>query len=59
VLFRSLAELQKRGVSVTRLTASGRAAFGFAARAAYDKWAAQAGPDLVRAVEAAASAKPQ
>jgi TRAP-type C4-dicarboxylate transport system substrate-binding protein len=55
----ALAELQKRGVSVTRLTSSGRAAFGFAARAAYDKWAAQAGADLVRAAEAAVSAKPQ
>jgi TRAP-type C4-dicarboxylate transport system substrate-binding protein len=52
----ALAELQKRGVSVTRLTSSGRAAFGFAARAAYDKWAAQAGADLVRSAEAAVPA---
>ena len=55
----ALAELRKRGVSVTRLTASGRAAFGFAARSAYDKWAAVAGADLVRAAEAAVSATPQ
>jgi TRAP-type C4-dicarboxylate transport system substrate-binding protein len=54
----ALAELRKRGVSVTRLTASGRAAFGFAARIAYDKWAAVAGADLVRAAEAAIAATP-
>jgi TRAP-type C4-dicarboxylate transport system substrate-binding protein len=54
----ALAELRKRGVSVTRLTASGRAAFGFAARGAYDKWAAVAGADLVRAAEAAIAATP-
>ena len=55
----ALAEIRKRGVVVTRLTASGRAAFGFAARPAYDKWAAQAGADLVRAAETALSATPQ
>lgn len=55
----ALAELRKRGVSVTRLTASGRAAFGFAARSAYDKWTAIAGADLVRAAEAAIAATPQ
>jgi TRAP-type C4-dicarboxylate transport system substrate-binding protein len=55
----ALAELRKRGVSVTRLTASGRAAFGFAARSAHDKWAAVAGADLVRAAETAVSATPQ
>jgi TRAP-type C4-dicarboxylate transport system substrate-binding protein len=54
----ALAELRKRGVSVTRLTASGRAAFGFAARGAYDKWAAVAGADLVRAAETAIAATP-
>lgn len=54
----ALTELRKRGVSVTRLTASGRAAFGFAARSAYDKWAAVAGVDLVRAAEAAIAATP-
>src|SRR5258705_11529451 len=54
----ALVELRKRGVSATRLTASGRAAFGFAARSAYDKWAAVAGADLVRAAEAAIAATP-
>ena len=55
----ALAELRKRGVTVTRLTASGRAAFAFAARSAYDKWGAVAGAELVRAAEAAVSATPQ
>ena len=55
----ALAELRKRGVTVTRLTASGRAAFSFATRSAYDKWAALAGADLVRAAETAATATPQ
>jgi TRAP-type C4-dicarboxylate transport system substrate-binding protein len=50
----ALVELRKRGVTVTRLTATGRAAFAAAARGVYDKWAAVAGPDLVRAAEAAA-----
>jgi len=49
----ALVELRKRGVTVTRLTATGRAAFAAAARGVYDKWAAVAGPDLVRAAEAA------
>jgi TRAP-type C4-dicarboxylate transport system substrate-binding protein len=49
----ALAELRKRGVTVTRLTATGRAAFAAAARGVYDKWALVAGPDLVRAAEAA------
>ena len=49
----ALAELRKRGVTVTRLTAAGRAAFAAATRGVYDKWAAVAGPDLVRAAEAA------
>jgi TRAP-type C4-dicarboxylate transport system substrate-binding protein len=55
----ALAQLRTRGVSVTRLTASGRAAFGFATRSAYDKWATLAGADLVRAAEAAIAATPQ
>ena len=55
----ALAELRKRGVTVTRLTASGRAAFSFATRSAYDRWAAVAGADLVRAAEAAVAATPQ
>jgi len=49
----ALIELRKRGMTVTRLTATGRAAFAAAARGVYDKWAAVAGPDLVRAAEAA------
>ena len=48
----AVAELRKRGVTVTRLTASGRAAFAFAARSVYDKWAAVAGADLVGAADA-------
>ena len=55
----ALAELRKRGVTLTRLSASGRAAFAFATRSAYDKWAAIAGADLVRAAEAAISAAPK
>jgi TRAP-type C4-dicarboxylate transport system substrate-binding protein len=54
----ALAELGKRGVTVTRLTASGRAAFAFAARSAYDKWAAFAGADLAKAAEAAIAGTP-
>jgi TRAP-type C4-dicarboxylate transport system substrate-binding protein len=49
----ALVELRKRGMTVTRLTAAGRAAFAAAARGVYDKWAAVAGPDLVRAAESA------
>ena len=49
----ALVELRKRGVTVTRLTPTGRAAFAAAARGVYDKWAAVAGPELVRAAEAA------
>jgi TRAP-type C4-dicarboxylate transport system substrate-binding protein len=55
----ALAELRKRGVTVSRLTASGRAAFSFATRSAYDRWGAVAGADLVRAAEAAVAAAPQ
>lgn len=52
----ALAELRKHGVTVTRLTASGRAAFAATARGVYDRWAAVAGEDLVRAAEAAVKA---
>lgn len=52
----ALALLHKRGVSIERLTPSGRAAFAAAARPVYDKWAAVAGDELVRAAEAAAAA---
>lgn len=52
----AIVDLRRRGVTVTRLTASGRAAFASAARGAYDKWAAVAGPDLVDAAETAVKA---
>jgi TRAP-type C4-dicarboxylate transport system substrate-binding protein len=55
----ALAELRKRGVAVTRLTPTGRAAFAAAARGVYDKWAAAIDPDLVRAAEAAVGAAPR
>ena len=54
----ALVELRKRGVTVTRLTATGRAAFAAAARGVYDRWAAVAGADLVRAAEAAVRGPP-
>jgi len=46
-------ELSQRGVTVTRLTAAGRAAFAAAARSTYDKWAARIDPELLQASEAA------
>lgn len=49
----ALAELRKRGVVVTRLTATGQGAFAAAARGVYDRWATVAGEELVRAGEAA------
>ena len=52
----ALADLRKRGVTITRLTASGRAAFASATRGAYDKWAAVAGADLVAMAETAVKA---
>jgi len=52
----ALAELRKRGIATTRLTATGQAAFAAATRAVYDKWAGVAGEDLVRAAEAAVKA---
>ena len=51
-------ELTQRGVTVTRLTAAGRAAFAAAARGTYDKWAARVGPELVRAAEVAVKGAP-
>jgi TRAP-type C4-dicarboxylate transport system substrate-binding protein len=51
-------ELAQRGVTVTRLTAAGRAAFAAAARGTYDKWAATVGTELVRAAEAAVKRTP-
>jgi TRAP-type C4-dicarboxylate transport system substrate-binding protein len=49
----AIGELRKRGVTVTRLTGSGRAAFAAAARDVYDKWTTVVGADLVRAAETA------
>jgi TRAP-type C4-dicarboxylate transport system substrate-binding protein len=49
----ALAELRKRGVTVTRLTATGRGAFAAETRRVYDKWADVAGAELVRRVESA------
>ena len=54
----ALRELGQRGITVTRLTATGRAAFAAAARGVYDKWATAVGADLVRAAEAAVKGKP-
>jgi TRAP-type C4-dicarboxylate transport system substrate-binding protein len=52
----SLAELAGHGATVTRLTPSGKQRFREASRAAYDRWAAVVGQDLVHAAEAAAAA---
>ena len=52
----ALATLKSRGFTLLRLTGSGRAAFALAARPAYDKWAAIAGDDIVRAAEGAVRA---
>ncbi|MDQ2962485.1 MAG: TRAP transporter substrate-binding protein DctP [Pseudomonadota bacterium] len=54
----ALAELSRRGATVTRLTPSGRQRFREAARPIYDRWAAVVGADLVRAAEAAVAAPP-
>jgi tripartite ATP-independent transporter DctP family solute receptor len=49
----SLDECKKRGVEVQILTPDEKKAFGVATKSAYDKWAAQIGPDLVKKAEAA------
>ena len=54
----ALRELGQRGVTVTRLTATGRAAFAAAARGVYDKWAATVGAELVREAEATLRRRP-
>ena len=55
----ALATLKSRDVGLLRLTPSGRAAFAAGARPVYDKWAAVAGEELVRAAESAVrAAKP-
>jgi len=52
----ALQELAKGGVTVTRVTPSGRSAFVAATRSVYERWAAIAGADLVRRSEAAIAA---
>jgi TRAP-type C4-dicarboxylate transport system substrate-binding protein len=52
----ALADLRQRGMALTRLTPEGRVAFAAASRAAYDRAAAMAGDELVRAAEAAVAA---
>jgi TRAP-type transport system periplasmic protein len=52
----TLADLGRRGVTVTRLTPAGKQPFRAASRAAYDRWAAIVGEDLVRAAEAIVAA---
>ena len=54
----ALVELRNRGMTVTLMTPAGHAAFAAAARDVYDKWAALAGADLVRAAEAAVRSAP-
>ena len=52
----ALSTLKSRNLNLMRLTTSGRAAFAAAARPTYDKWAAIAGDELVRAAESAVKA---
>jgi tripartite ATP-independent transporter DctP family solute receptor len=49
----SFEECKKRGVEVQILTPQEKDAFAVATKSAYDKWAAQIGPDLVKKAEAA------
>jgi TRAP-type C4-dicarboxylate transport system substrate-binding protein len=51
--------LVKRGTTVTRLTASGRAAFVAATRRVYDRWAGAMDAGLVREAEAAVRSAPK
>lgn len=52
----ALTTLQKRGITVVRLTRGERAAFAAAARGTYDQLATEAGIELARAAEAAVRA---
>lgn len=52
----SLDELAKRNVEVQILSDAQKKAFADATRPVFDKWAAQIGPDLVKAAEAAIKA---
>ena len=52
----ALTELAGQGATVTRLTPSGKEPFREASRAAYERWAALVGQDLVHAAEAVVAA---
>jgi TRAP-type transport system periplasmic protein len=52
----ALGELSREGVTVTRLTPSGKRQFRDTARAVYERWAAVIGVDLVQSAEAALGA---
>jgi len=54
-----LSELRRRGLTVTRATPDGHAAFALATRGVYERWAAVAGEDITRAAEAAVAAVPR
>ena len=55
----ALSELRRRGLTVTRATPDGHAAFALATRSVYERWAAVAGEDITRAAEAAVAAVPR
>ncbi len=52
----ALAELPKRGMTVTRITPAGHEAFAAATRGVYARWAAVAGEEIARAAESAVKA---
>ena len=52
----ALDDLSRQGVTVTRLTPSGKRQFRDAARAVYERWAAVVGADVVQSAEAALGA---
>jgi TRAP-type C4-dicarboxylate transport system substrate-binding protein len=55
----ALSELRRRGLTLTRATPDGHAAFALATRGVYERWAAVAGEDITRAAEAAVAAVPR
>jgi TRAP-type C4-dicarboxylate transport system substrate-binding protein len=55
----ALAELRRRGFTLTRATPDGHAAFAKATRAVYERWAGAAGESITRAAEAAVGAAPR
>jgi TRAP-type transport system periplasmic protein len=54
----ALAALARQGVNITRLTPAGKEAFRVAAHPVFERWAAVAGADLVRAAETAVAEAP-